>query len=445
MSYTKNTFNTSLTAIALSIASASYVQAAGFAVNDQSATASGAALAGAAAMSDNISGSYWNPALLGNAKDNSFYASGALILPEMDVTVNSAVEPNLPAPLNAGSDISSLSSGGDVVDPSLIPSLYFAHRLSDKTVAGVAYNTPFGFSTEYDSNWAGQIHGTKTRLVDSVLSFSLAHQMNERLSVGASVQYHSAEVELDSSIVRAKSTTFDFDGEITADATAVGYSIGVLFEPQAGTRLGVGYRSEVEFDFEGEVEYSAAALASLGSFGIVNADVSDNITLPSMLTFSAEHEYSPKINLMATAIYTGWSSMDELRIDFDSNQPDSVLTFDFEDQWFYSVGGSYQYSEQLTLRAGLAYDNSPVKDEYRSVRTPDGDRQWLSFGATYDYSETTSISASYTHVMVEDVNVNRDGSIRSLQGEDEDSARGTINADYESSANVLSLALNMEF
>lgn len=414
--------NTSLTAIALSVASVSYVQAAGFAVNDQSATVSGAALAGAAAMSDNISGSYWNPALLGNAKENSFFASGALILPEMDVTVNSV----------SGSGTAN-TEAGDVVDPSFIPSLYFAHRLSEKTVLGAALNTPFGFSTEYDEDWAGQLHGTKTRLVDTALSFSIAHQMNKKVSVGASVQYHSAEVELDSAVGVANS---DRTGEITADGTAVGFSIGVLFEPQPGTRLGVGYRSEVEFDFEGDVVYSAAADALPN---IDNADVSDNITLPSMLTFSAEHEYSPKINLMATAIYTGWHSMDELRIDFDSSQDDSVLTFDFEDEWFYSIGGTYQYSEQLILRAGLAYDNSPVKDQYRSVRTPDGDRQWVSFGATYDYSETTSISASYTHVMVEDVTVNRDGSLA------EDSARGTLNADYESSANVLSVALNMEF
>lgn len=441
MSYTTKRFTTPLTVVALSIASASYVHAAGFAINDQSASASGAALAGAASMKDNISGSYWNPALLLNAKENSFYVSGALILPEMDVTVNSANEPTLSPPFGAGSDISGLSNGGDIVDSSFIPSLYFAHRLSGKTVAGVALNTPFGFSTEYDADWAGQLHGTKTRLVDTALSFSLAHQMNKRFSVGASVQYHSAEVELDSSLLRAKSISSDFDGEISADATAIGYSIGILFEPQAGTRLGLGYRSEVEFDFEGDVKYSAAALASLGSLGIVDAGVSDNITLPSMLTFSAEHELTPKANIMATAIYTGWSSMDELRIDFDdstSSQGDSVLTFDFEDQWFYSIGGTYQYSEQLTLRAGLAYDNSPVKDELRSVRTPDGDRQWISLGGTYDYSDATSISASYTHVMVDDVTVNRDGT-------GEDAARGTFNADYSSSANVLSLAVNMEF
>jgi len=423
----RNTWNTSLTAIALSIVSASYVQAAGFAVNDQSATASGSALAGAAAMSDNISGSYWNPALLLNAKENSFYVSGALIIPKTDVTVNSVT----------GSGTSK-TAAGDVVDNSFIPSLYFAHRLSNKTIAGVALNTPFGFSTDYDADWAGQLHGTKTRLVDSALSFSLAHQTNNRLSVGASVQYHSAEVELDSSVGAANN---DFTGEINADATAFGYSLGLLFEPQVGTRLGVGYRSEVEFDFEGSVEYSAAALAALGGSNIVNADLSDNITLPSMFTFSAEQVLTPKMNVMATAIYTGWRSMDELRINFDdsqSDQSDSVLTFDFEDQWFYSVGGTYQYSDQLILRAGIAYDNSPVKDEFRSVRTPDGDRKWLSFGGTYDYSKSTSITASYTHVMIEDVTVDRDGT-------GEDAARGAFNADYESSANVISLAMNMEF
>ena len=135
---------------------------------------------------------------------------------------------------------------------------------------------------------------------------------------------------------------------------------------------------------------------------------------------------------------TGWGSMDELRIDFDSTQSDSVLTFNFEDQWFYSAGLTYEHSDKLTLRTGIAMDNSPVTDEYRSARTPDGDRKWLSFGGTYSFNDMTSATFAYTRVSVDDVTVNRSGN-------SDDTARGNLNADYKTSADVFSLAVNTTF
>ncbi|MGO3407661.1 OmpP1/FadL family transporter [Marinomonas sp.] len=172
----------------------------------------------------------------------------------------------------------------------------------------------------------------------------------------------------------------------------------------------------------------------------MNTDVSDSLTFPDVLTISLEQALTPKLKLGLSVIRTGWSSMDEgLNIDFDSDQPNSKLTFGFEDQWMYSAGLTYDYSKKLTLRTGIARDNSPVTDEYRSARTPDGDRTWYSMGGTYHFSETSSATFAYTYVDIEDVSVDRDGSLT------EDNARGTYSADYSSSASVISLAYNMSF
>ncbi|MGO3408836.1 outer membrane protein transport protein [Marinomonas sp.] len=43
-----------------------------------------------------------------------------------------------------------------------------------------------------------------------------------------------------------------------------GYSLGVLFKPVKGTRIGVGYRSKVDFDFEGDVKYENVAGVNSG-------------------------------------------------------------------------------------------------------------------------------------------------------------------------------------
>ncbi|RBO82010.1 OmpP1/FadL family transporter [Marinomonas aquiplantarum] len=418
--------------VAVSVAAASSAYSAGFALNDHSATASGAALAGAAASTSDISFSFWNPALFANADTTTFMASGAYVMPSMDVTVNSATD--------ATTNSLGTEATDDSVDNSLVPSLYFAKPISDKTVAGISLNVPFGLSGDYGQDWAGRLHATETGIQDIALSFALAHRVSEKLSVGASVQLHQAEVILESAVGAPNHPTLQEGiGRIEADATGIGFSVGVMFEPVKGTRLGAGYRSEVDFDFEGDVKYTNINAALAANNSLEDASVTDSITFPSVLTLSVEHDLSDKLTLGLSAIRTGWGSMDGINIDFDSNQDNSVLTFGFEDQWMYSAGVNYVYSDKLTLRTGIAMDNSPVTDEYRSARTPDGDRKWISVGATYDFNDMTSASFAFTHVMIEDVTVNRDGSL------DEDSSRGTLNADYESSANVVSAAISMAF
>lgn len=437
-------FKKSYIATLITLASGSMValnvNAAGFALNDHSATASGNALAGAAAGSADISYSYWNPALFTNADKATVYISGAYLAPSMDVTVNSASKSSLVG----GQDVTSDGKPKkDIVDSTVIPSIYLAVPFSENTIGGVSLNVPFGLSGEYGKDWAGRYHSSETAVKDLALSFSLAHKVSNWASVGGSIQIHDASVLLAAAIPSTSGT--DGYGELEGDDIATSYSIGVLLEPIDGTRLGIGYRSDIDYTFEGKAKYSnidpAVASAKNIEDGVY---LYDEITFPSVLTLSLEQDISQSLKFSATAMKTGWSSLDEMRIAFGEGdtpgtQADSVLTFKFEDQWFYSAGLTYEATEKLTLRTGYAKDNSPVKDEYRSARTPDGDRTWISVGATYDMTPDTSFTFAYTNVSIEDVTVNRDGTL------DEDSVRGKLNADYKSSADVFSLAMNMAF
>lgn len=416
------------------------LQAAGFSLNDQSATASGNALAGAAASNTDISYSYWNPALLTNATETTLYISGALIVPKMDVTVNSAQDPN-------NNDMTATATdSGNVVDTTLVPSIYLAVPVSNKTVLGVSLNVPFGLSGDYDDGWAGRYHSAESSIQDIALAFSAAHKFSDWFSLGASFQVHSAEVQLDAEttdFAAGGSVNGDGYGSLKGDDIAYAYSVGFTLNPTDSTRIGVGYRSEVELVADGEAKYTNIG-NTLKALGVDNAGLQSENTLPSVLSFGLEQDLTDKLTFGASAILTGWSSMQELRIEFEpgadnNTQPDSVLTFGFEDQWFYSVGLTYDYSDNLVLRTGYAIDYSPVTDQYRSARTPDGDRQWLAFGGTYQYSDTTQIIASYSYILIDDVTVNRDGNLA------EDASRGSFNADYESNAHVVSIALNTSF
>ena len=424
---------TTLSLISLGLLS-SQIQAAGFSLNEQSATASGNSLAGAAASKSDISFSYWNPALFANATKTSLYLSGSYIDPNMKVSNESGT---------SVTGIPSTESSDKSVDKATIPAFYLAIPLNDSTVFGMSLNVPFGLSGDYDDDWAGRYHATKSEVQDIVLAFSLANRVNDWVSLGASLQLHKAKIGLGGMVSDFDGVSGDGSADMEIeDSLSFGYALGIFVEPQEGTRLGAGYRSEVDFDFEGEVEYDNVSATGQAAYSLVDADASAQNTLPAMLTLSAEQDLNDKLTLSATAIHTAWSSLDKLDVDFDdsqSSQSNSVLTFNFKDVWYYSVGLTYQYSDDLVLRSGYGIDDSPSNATNLSPRAPDGDRQMISFGGTYDATDDTQLIFSYGHINIDKASVNRDGSLA------EDAGAGTFSADYKSSANIYSLAINTQF
>ncbi len=110
--------------------------------------------------------------------------------------------------------------------------------------------------------------------------------------------------------------------------------------------------------------------------------VSAEVKLPDTYSIAVSHRIDPSLRVLADWTYTGWSSIQDLRIvDKASGAPVSTTRLGFSNAWRVGVGGEYAASERWLLRAGVAYDTTPVQDAYRTPRLPDSDRTWLAFGA----------------------------------------------------------------
>jgi long-chain fatty acid transport protein len=92
---------------------------------------------------------------------------------------------------------------------------------------------------------------------------------------------------------------------------------------------------------------------------------------------------------------------------------------------------TYSHCEKIDLRAGLAYDNTPVAPADRSVRLPSGDRRVASLGVGYKINPTQSIDASYTYLDEEKAEVRQ-------------TAAG-YNADFHNRASVYGLQFTQKF
>lgn len=103
--------------------------------------------------------------------------------------------------------------------------------------------------------------------------------------------------------------------------------------------------------------------------------------------------------------------------------------FDWKDTMGYAVGVTHAYTDSLELRAGLAYDNSPVNPEHRSVRLPSNDRRIVSLGAGYKLTPTQTIDLSYTYLDEEKATV----------------IQPAYSADYQNSASIYGVQFTQKF
>lgn len=405
---TSYTFNRLPLGLALA-GMASLTHAAGFALVEQNASGLGNAYAGQAASAQDASTIFFNPAGMTLLPDRQVVVAGHLIKPQAEFSGSSNI---------GGGD------GGDAGGLAFVPNGYFAYRLTPDIHVGIGMNAPFGLKTEYDSAWAGRTQGVKSEVKTINLNPSIALKVSPTLSLGAGLSVQYAEATLTSRTGAAPTS-----GLLTVkgDDFGWGFNLGALWQLNPATRIGLAYRSEVDQKLDGNVAgVSPSPIPATAS-----------VTLPDSASLSVLYKLNNKLELLADITWTGWSDFDELRVlrKSDGSTFGTATEENWKDNYRYSVGANYRMNDKLTLRGGVAYDETPVSNDiYRTVRIPDQSRTWLAVGAQYRLSDKSSLDFGYAHLFVKDARIpnrNESGVV--------------LNGTYEASVDILSAQLTHNF
>jgi len=435
--------------------------AAFFQLAENSPAAIGSANAGGAALADDASTVWFNPAGLTRLSGTQAIVGAHLIGPSLKFNKTSA---NLSPTLGGGSI--SGGNGGDAGEGVLLPNFYYAHRFNDRMVFGLGINVPFGLATDYEDNWVGRYHADRSEIETVNINPAFGYALSDSLSLGAGVNYQKLNAELTQAVdygsLCALAATApggavfagcaapganDGRARIDAGDRAWGFNMGLLWQATTATRLGLAYRSKIKYDLVGTSIVTApsalAAAAGTAAAGITSSTgLRANVTVPAILSLSAHQTLSPNLGLMADVTRVFWSKLPELRIDFDNNQADSVVTLGLKDVNRYAVGLEYK-AAALTYRAGVALDKTPTPSaELRTPRLPDADRMWYSLGVGCKVSNQTSLDFAYSYVAVDDAPINKSAGT-STTGEN--FLRGSLVGEYEARIHILSAQLNMKF
>ena len=462
---------------------------AGYRFGTQSAAAEGTANANAAEAVD-ASTLFANPA--GLTRLSGWNVSG--VLDRVDPTARFTDQGSTIALPGTSLQPRPTGTVGDTMSfakAKVVPHLYAAYKASDTLAYGLGVFVPWGTQLDYPDGWGGRYNLQKVELRSISLNPNIAWKATPQLSLagGLNLQYMDGKLRravpyasayakgllgaaqqaaaagapgLALQLQQQAAQVFGnpaYDGAIAVKGKdwGLGFNLALLWEPAAGTRIGLAYRSSVAHKLKGSADWTQpanlpaevlAAITAQPYNGTTALDHNDSdaslaVRTPESVSLHGFHQLTPTVAVMADFTWTRDSRLQQLRIDFASTTPDSITPEHWKDSTKVSVGAQWQALPALLLRAGFSRDLSPVPSRTRSPALPDAHRSWAALGANWALSGHSSIDVSYGHVKLKDAAMN---ATDDAEGEVPcNCSYATARGNYNTKATLLGVQFNHKF
>lgn len=287
--------------------------------------------------------------------------------------------------------------------------------MSEDLVFGAYLNAPYATGADFGDDSISRYFATESQITGIDFGTAIGFKVTDNLSLGMSMimQYVSATVAQSintSALCKASEpqlapfscnglgindselgeTTYDSQFEMEGDDLDIGFTAGVLYEFSPESRLGFHYKNRISHNLQGKatiaVPTAAENFGNLVGLQDTKASGTAKLETPSQANLSF-YQGLGKFSVQADIQWTDWASFDQLVVKSNNATVQGVATpqkYDWVESYRYSIGGSYQLNPSLKLRAGLALDQSPIKDKNTKIDFAFDDYKAISFGLTYD-------------------------------------------------------------
>ncbi len=357
-------------------------QAGAFGLREQSAQGLGLAFAGSASGGAGVSSIFWNPATV--TMRPGFNSEQSLTF----VNLTGEVRPTVgTAPF-----LLPFGDSGDIGQGAVLPSGATSYQLTDRLYVGLQTGAPYGLVTKPRPDWAGSIYGRSSRIFSLSFNPVVGYRVTDWLSIGVGANVEYFRLTLRQAVpVPGLSPALYPPAFIKGESWSAGWTAGATITPWDGTVLGIGYRSSVHHDIEGSIGLPVVGVQQVAA----------NLNTPEKVSVGLTQAINPVTRINLGFEWDNWSRIGDVAIvSRQFGVPVTSLPLNFKDSYFYSVGLEYDWSPNLTVRGGFAYDDGPIDNSNRSVRLPDGDRFVASVGGSYRWSDRLTLNASYAHVFL---------------------------------------------
>ncbi len=367
------------------------VQAAAFQLYELGTPIIGTAGVGQAAIANDASTVYFNPAGMTALPSTEIMLGSEIILPYANFSPNSSNTISGNNGSNAG--VLSPSVGG-----------YFVYNYAPKLKMGLGVTSPYAGELYYTNHWVGRYIVQQMALMTINVNPAIAYQINDWISLGAgaSIEYAS----LYQTVALRLDPTLDGQASINTGSFAPGFNLGVFLTPYAGTQVGLAYRSQIVHHLKGAINF-----LNIGTTPTART----KMVMPANIIASLSQHVNEQFTVLGELGWANWSSMRNTVLTVDGYS--AVTPQKWNDTYRIGLGGQYRVQPPLLLQAGVSYDSSPTTSSKRTPNLP-MDRQ-IRVGAGLEYFMTKAITLglSYEYMNMGSAPINNTSSMGTLSGD----------------------------
>lgn len=286
------------------------------------------------------------------------------------------------------------------------PHLYYVQPINNTWKFGLGINSPFGLVTEWENpnQFAGRFISTKAALQAVDINPTIGWQITPNFGLGIGAIGRISSVELNRSVPQINPFTqtvvdvarLKLEGDFSE---GYGFNVGLLHKVNPSFSWGLSYRSKIEIDYEGDARITQVPTGSAQFDAILRSrlpfdrdlPVETSIEFPDEASLGLAFGLTPNLLIETDFNYTGWSSFDELPINFTggagNSLPSQLIPQRWDDAYNYRAGLRWNASPTSQWRIGYVFDETPQPEEAVSPLLPDADRN----GFTLGYGHTGAI------------------------------------------------------
>ncbi|MBB2493538.1 OmpP1/FadL family transporter [Aquipseudomonas ullengensis] len=324
------------------------------------------------------------------------------------------------------------NEGGNSLEYIPGSSFFISHQLEDqRTSIGFGMYGNFGLALDYDDDWAGRYFTQESAIMGVSFQPTFAYQVTDDLSLGFGPRlmygYFRTEVAVNNNVLGLGNAD---DGQLRYkdEDWGAGVNLGLLYNLNERTKLGLAYTSKIDLEFEDSPELkditNPLLNLALNRVGIDQLQL--DMSVPQTALASLSYQLGSQWTLLGSVGWQDWSEFGKIGVEVDTNAAGTSTGVDrqYKDTWHVSVGAQNQISRKLRWNMGVGYDSSAVEDDDRTVDNPMNEAWRLATGFNYELEEGLDLTMSYTLIWLGDMDVQQ---TKSRSG-------GSVSGEYANSA-----------
>nr|WP_245222440.1 MULTISPECIES: OmpP1/FadL family transporter [Pseudomonas] len=291
-------------------------------------------------------------------------------------------------------------------------SFFISHQLDERSSIGFGMYGNFGLALDYDDDWAGRYFAQESAIIGVSFQPTYAYKITDDLSVGLGPRfmlgYFRTEVAVNNNVLGLGNAE---DGQLRYKDTdwGTGANVGVLYNLNERTKLGLAWTSKIKLKFEDKPELKKITNPLLRlALNRLDADqLNVDMNVPQTVTTSVSYQLDPQWTLLGSLGWQDWSDFGKVGVEVDTDLGSTARTAQrqYKDTWHASIGAQHQINPKLRWNVGLGYDSSAVDDKDRTVDNPMNEAWRVATGVSYALQDDVDVHMSYTLIYLGDMDV----------------------------------------